>query len=116
MTKNDPSKSLNKLGFWANLTVRGWNKGLCLIWSYLKEFLPPAKVQNGPNKVKNRPLTTIPIKMIENEKNSKLRVFFWLVSLPKDRYRRQAPYADVSETLGLRGAPKQPKMARNGQK
>ena len=28
--------------------------------------------------------------------------------LPKGRYRLQAPYADVSETLGLRGAQKQP--------
>ena len=54
--------------------------------------------------------------MNENEKNSKLRVFFWLVPLPKGRYRRQAPYADVPEPLGLRGAPKQPKMARNGKK
>ena len=54
--------------------------------------------------------------MNENEKNSKLRVFFWLVPLPEDRYRRQAPYVDVSETLGLRGAQKQPKMAKNGQK
>ena len=52
----------------------------------------------------------------ENEKSSKSRVFFWLVPLPKDRYRCQAPYADVPETLGLRGAQKQPKMARNGQK
>ena len=51
--------------------------------------------------------------MNENEKNSKLRVFFWLVSLPKGRYRRQAPYADVSETLGLRWGPK---TAKNGQK
>ena len=51
--------------------------------------------------------------MIKNEKISKLRVFFWLVPLPKGRYRRQAPYADVSETLGLRGGPK---TARNGQK
>ena len=40
-------------------------------------------------------------------------VFFWLVSLPKGRYRRQAPYADVSETLGLRGGPK---TAQFGQK
>ena len=38
----------------------------------------------------------------KNEKNSKLRVFFWLVPLPKGRYRRQAPYADIPETLGLR--------------
>ena len=53
--------------------------------------------------------------MNENEKNSKLGVFFfWLVPLPKGRYRRQAPYADVSETQGLRGGPKQPKMAKNG--
>ena len=52
--------------------------------------------------------------MNENEKNSKLRVFFLLVPLPKGRYRRQAPYADVSETLGLGGGakngPKWPKM------
>ena len=33
--------------------------------------------------------------------------------LPEGRYRRQAPYADVSETLGLRGGPK---TAKNGQK
>ena len=51
--------------------------------------------------------------MNENEKNSKTRVFFWLVPLPKGRYRHQAPYADVSETLGLRGGPK---TAKNGQK
>ena len=54
--------------------------------------------------------------MNEYEKNSKLRVFFWLVPLPKGRYRRQAPYADVSEILGLRGAQKQPDMVKNGQK
>ena len=39
------------------------------------------------------------------------------MALPKGRYRRQAPYADVSETLGLRGGPKNsqkwPKMAKN---
>ena len=54
--------------------------------------------------------------MIKNEKNSKLRVFFGLVSLPKGRYRRQAPYTDVSETLGLRGvqnSQKWPEMAKN---
>ena len=49
--------------------------------------------------------------------NSKLRVFFWLVPLPKGRYRRQAPYADVPETLGLRGGLKNgqklPEMANN---
>ena len=50
--------------------------------------------------------------MNENEKNSKSRVFFWLVTLPKGGYRRQAPYADVSETQGLRG----PKKAQNGHK
>ena len=48
--------------------------------------------------------------------NSKLKVFFWLVPLTKGIYKRQAPYADVPETLGLRGAQKQPKMAENGQK
>ena len=42
--------------------------------------------------------------------------FFWLVPLAKGRYRRQAPYADVSEILGLRGAQKQPDMVKNGQK
>ena len=50
--------------------------------------------------------------MNENEKNSKLRVFFWLVPLPKGRYRRQAPYAYVSDTLGLRGGQKRPKVAK----
>ena len=55
--------------------------------------------------------------MNENEKNSKVRVFFfWLVLLPKGRYRRQAPFADVSETLGLRGGQKWPKMAKNDHK
>ena len=39
-----------------------------------------------------------------------------LVPLPKGRYTRQAPYADVPETQGLRGGHKQPKMAKNGQK
>ena len=33
--------------------------------------------------------------------------------LPKGRYRRQAPYADISETLGLRGGSN---TAKNGQK
>ena len=58
--------------------------------------------------------------MNENEKNSKLRVFFWLVPLPKGRYRRKAPYAGVPETLGLRVGPKcsqkRPKMAKNDHK
>ena len=45
--------SLYKLGFWANLIVRGWNYGLSLIWSYFEEFLPSAGVQNGPHKEKN---------------------------------------------------------------
>ena len=40
-------------------------------------------------------------------------MFFWLVPLPKGRYRRQAPYADVLETLGLRGGSK---TAKNGLK
>ena len=35
------------------------------------------------------------------------------MSLPKGRYRCQAPYADFPETLGLRGGPK---TANNGQK
>ena len=54
--------------------------------------------------------------MNKDEKNSKLRVLFWLVPLPKGRYRRQAPYADVSEILGLRVGSKTAKMAKNGQK
>ena len=54
--------------------------------------------------------------MKKNEKNQKLSVFFWLVSLPKGRYRRQAPYADVSEILGLRVGSKTVKMAKNSQK
>ena len=91
-----------------------------MIWSNFEEFLPPARGRNGPNKVKNRPLTTIPKKMNKNEKNSKLRVFFWLVPLPKGRCRCQAPYADASETLGLRGEPKNsqkwPEMAKNDHK
>ena len=40
-------------------------------------------------------------------------MFFWLVLLPKGRYKCQAPYADVSEILGLRGGAK---TAKNGQK
>ena len=36
--------------------------------------------------------------------------------LTKGIYKRQAPYADVPETLGLRGAQKQPKIAENGQR
>ena len=51
--------------------------------------------------------------MNKNENNSKLSMVFWLVPLPEGTYRRQAPYADVSETLGLRGGPK---TAQNGQK
>ncbi len=52
------------------------------------------------------------MKMIPNQ-----GCFFWLVPLPEGRYRRQAPYADVSETLGLRGGakngPKWLKIAKN---
>ena len=51
--------------------------------------------------------------MSRNEKNSKLRVFFWLVPLPEGKYRCEAPYADVLEILGLRGAQKWPEMAKN---
>ena len=51
--------------------------------------------------------------MNKNEKSSKLRVFFFQVPLPEDRYRCQAPRTDVLETLRLRGAQK---MAKNGQK
>ena len=43
-------------------------------------------------------------------------MFLWLVPLPEGRYRRQAPYADVSETLGLRGGPKRPNMISRGRK
>ena len=39
-----------------------------------------------------------------------------LVPLLKGRYRGQAPYADVSEILGLRVGQIQPKRAKNGQK
>ena len=70
----------------------------------------PKWAQRGAKLTTNNHTTR---KINENEKNSKLRVFFWLVPLPKDRYRRQAPYADVPETLGLRGGPK---TAKNGQK
>ena len=35
------------------------------------------------------------------------------MQLPKGRYRREAPYADVSETVGLREGPK---TAKNGLK
>ena len=51
--------------------------------------------------------------MNKNEKNKKLRVFFWLVLLPKGRYKRQAPYADVFKNPGAQGGPK---TAKNGQK
>ena len=51
--------------------------------------------------------------MNRNETYSKLRVFFWLVPLLEGRYRREAPYADVAETLGLRGGAN---TAKNGQK
>ena len=70
----------------------------------------PKWAQPGEKLTTNNHTTT---KINRNEKNSKLRVFFWLVPLPKDRYRRQAPYADVPETLVLRGGPK---TAENGQK
>ena len=67
--------------------------------------------------MKNRPLTTLPKKMNQNERNSISRVYFWLVPLPEGRHRRQAPYADVSETLGLRGgAQKQPKWPKKCKK
>ena len=81
----------------------------------MKNFAPskgPKWAQQGekltiekPNKKKN-----------ENEKSSKLRVFFFQVPLPEDRYRCQAPHTDVLETLGLRGAQKWSKMVKNGQK
>ena len=40
-------------------------------------------------------------------------MFFWLVPLSEGRYRHQAPYAKVSETLELKVGPK---TAENGQK
>ena len=40
-------------------------------------------------------------------------VFFGQVPLPEDRYRRQASCTDVLYSLGLRGAQKRPKMAKN---
>ena len=63
----------------------------------------PKWAQPGEKSTTNNHTTK---KINENEKNSKLRVFFWLVPLPKGR--RQAPYVDVSESLGLRGAQKRP--------
>ena len=42
--------------------------------------------------------------------------FFWLVPLLKSRYRRQVPYEDIPEILGLRVGSKTAKMAKNGQK
>ena len=43
---------------------------------------------------------------------------FWLVPLLEGSYRRQAPYTDVSDNLGLRrggpiNGPKWPKIAKN---
>ena len=61
----------------------------------------PKWAQQGEKSTTNNHTTK---KMNKDEKNSKLRVFFWLVPLPKGR--RQAPYVDVSESLGLRGGPK----------
>ena len=43
-------------------------------------------------------------------------MIFWQVLLPEGTYRCQAPCADFLETLGLRGAQKQPKIVKNGQK
>ena len=46
-------------------------------------------------------------------------VFFWLVPLPEGRFRREAPYADVLETLWFRGgknSQKWQKMAKNDHK
>ena len=60
--------------------------------------------------MKNRPHMK---KMNNNEKNFKLRVFFGLVPRPKGRFRDQAPYTDVIVSLGLRGAQKWPKKAKN---
>ena len=73
----------------------------------------PKWTQRGEKLTTNNHTTR---KINKNEKNLKLRVFFWLVPLPKGRYRRQAPYADVSEILGLRVGSKTAKMAKNGQK
>ena len=80
----------------------------------LKRIFAPSKGPKWAQQCEKSTTNNYTTKKInKNEKNSKLRVFFWLVPLPKDRYRRQAPYADVPETLGLRGAPK---TAKNGQK
>jgi hypothetical protein len=58
--------------------------------------------------------------MNEIEKNSKLRVLFLAGAIAKGYiYRCHAPYADVSDTLGLRpggGGQKQPKMTKNSKK
>ena len=83
-----------------------------MIRSYFEEFLPPAMVQNGPNKVKINHRKTIQ-KINKNKNNSKLRIFFEQVPLPEDRYRRQAPCTDILDSQGLRGAQTRPKMAKN---
>ena len=69
----------------------------------------------GPTRREIDHKKTIQKKKNRNKKNSKLRGFFWQVLLPEGRYRRQAPCSDVLETLGLRGAQKRSKKAKNGQ-
>ena len=73
----------------------------------------PKWAQQGEKSTTNNHTT----KKMNKIKELKIKgVFFWLVPLPKGRYRRQVPYADVPETLALKGAQKQPKMAKIGQK
>ena len=50
--------------------------------------------------------------MKKNEKNSKLRSFFGLVSRPEGELRGQAPYPEVLKSLGYRGGRKWPKNAK----
>ena len=86
---------------------------MVIFWRIFAPRKDPKWAQPGEKSTTNNNTTK---KVNKNEKNSKLRVFFWLAPLPKGRYRRQATYADGPETLGLRGAQKQPKIAENGQK
>ncbi len=50
--------------------------------------------------------------MKKNEKNSKLRSFFGLVSRPEGEMRGQAPYPEVLKFLGYWGGQKWPKNAK----
>ena len=58
----------------------------------------------------------MPKKINKNEKNLKSRAFFGQDPWPDGISRVQAPHTDVLDSLGLSGAQKWPKMAKNGQK